>query len=416
MKDSSINQNDSHFDFTSFEAEAIKKLYAGEELSDVLRPLISKIINKSLEGELNAYLDHPKNARSNDGNYRNGSSKKNVKSSQGMIEINIPRDRFSSFNPELVKKHQRNIGHSLENKILSLYSLGMSYRDITSHIQELYGIELSEGQLTAITDKIWTELVEWRSRPLDKLYPFVFMDAMFFKVKDEGKVVPKALYIVLGINQKGYKEILGIYVCESEGARFWLSVLTDLSNRGVKDILIASIDNLKGFSEAIESIFPRTEVQLCVIHQIRNSLRYVASKDQKEFMKDLKDVYKADTKELAEQNLNILDDKWNRKYPIVIKSWNANWDRLSRYFDYPKLIQKTIYTTNIIEGLNRQIRKVTKTKGAFVSEKALLKQIYLVLENVSSKWTQPIQNWSLTLSQLSIKFKERLELDLNINF
>lgn len=408
-----LEQNDSHFDFAAFEQEAIEQLYQGDELHKVMKPLIQKLLNKALEGERDALLNYPKNGKSPDGNHRNGTNSKIVKSSVGNLEINIPRDRNGEFEPTLVKKHERKLDNFLENKVISMYSMGMSYRDIMAHISELYGMELSEAQLTTITDKIWPEIIEWQSRPLDKVYPFVYMDAMFFKVRHESKVISKALYIVIGINQEGYKEILGFYLRETEGAKFWLSVLTDLQNRGLEDILIACIDNLSGFAEAIESMYPKTKVQLCIIHQIRNSLKYVASKDKKEFIKDLKTVYKASIREQAEENLLKLDEKWGKKYPIVINSWNNNWERLSNYFDYSENIRKVIYTTNMIEGLNRQIRKVTKTKGAFPSDKALLKQVYLAFNNITKKWNQPMQNWSLTLSQLSIIFEGRLKLTIN---
>lgn len=407
-------QTDSQFDFLGFEEEAISKLQDGQEVSEVFKPLIKSILEKALQGELNYHLDHPKNNPSSNGNHRNGKSKKDLKTSYGTFELETPRDRNSTFSPQIVKKRQTTLGDSLDNKIISLYGLGLSYTEITNHINELYGIELSPSMLTSITDKILGVLSEWQSRPLDAVYPFVWLDAMFFKVREDGKIVSKALYVVIGVNQDGLKDVLGIYICESEGANFWLSVLTDLSNRGIEDILIACIDNLKGFSQAIESMFPKAEVQLCVIHQIRNSLKYIASKDQKSFIRDLKEVYRASKKDVAEQKLKELSEKWEKKYPLVIKSWNANWERLSNYFNYPKDIRRIIYTTNTIEGFNRQIRKVTKTKGAFTSETALMKLVFLVMQNITEKWTQPIPNWSLTISQLSIIFGDRLKLDLNM--
>ncbi len=417
-KEKTTDQNNfKDFDLSSFEEQAIARLNDGEELlgkNGILTPLIKNILEKALEGELESHLGYQKNGKSPDGNHRNGSIKKNVKTQSGTIELDNPRDRNGTFEPQLIKKRQTVLGEDLDNKIISLYSHGLSYRDITTHISDLYDIELSPATLTSITDKIEPVLTEWCSRSLEKIYPIIWMDAMFFKVKEEGKIVSKALYIVLGVNQKGIKEVLGFYLAESEGANFWLSVLTDLSNRGVKDILIACIDNLSGFAEAIESIYPNTEVQLCVIHQIRNSLKYIASKDKKEFMKDLKPVYKAATKELAEQKLLELEEKWGEKYPLVIKSWNNNWDRLSHYFKYPGQIRKMIYTTNIIEGLNRQIRKFTKSKGVFPNDLSLKKLTYLIIQNITEKWTKPFQNWSLTISQLAIIFEGRLELELNM--
>lgn len=300
----------------------------------------------------------------------------------------------------------------MDNKIIALYGLGMGYRDISSHVEEIYGIEISKSAITAITDKILPKIKEWQNRPLDEIYPIIFLDAMHFKCSEEGKVTSKAFYTVLGVNQEGKKDVLGLYLSESEGANFWLSVLTNLQNRGVKDVLIACIDGLKGFPEAINSIFPKTEIQLCIIHQIRNSLKYVASKNQKEFMEDLKPVYKANSKEFAEEKLLELEEKWGNKYPVVLKSWNNNWHNLSGYFKYPAEIRKMIYTTNAVEGLHRQIRKVTKTKGSFTSQTALEKLIYMAIKNISKKWNMPVQNWSLIIGQLDVFFEGRLKLDL----
>jgi transposase-like protein len=291
-----------------------------------------------------------------------------------------------------------------------MYGLGMSLRDISAHIREMYDMEISHDTLSAITERIMPLIKEWQSRPLDALYCIVWMDAMHYKVKDQGKVKSRAVYNILGIDKEGKKDLLGVYISENEGANFWLSVLTDLHNRGLKDILIACIDNLTGFEQAIGSLFPKTEVQSCVVHQIRNSLKYVASKDQKQFLSELKPVYKAATKELAEQNLEALAQKWSKKYPVVIRSWQENWHKLSTYFKYTEDIRRIIYTTNTIEGFHRQVRKVTKNKGAFPSDDALLKLVYLAYKNISKKWTQPLQNWSLTVSQLAIYFEGRLKL------
>jgi transposase-like protein len=293
-----------------------------------------------------------------------------------------------------------------------MYGLGMSLRDISGHIKEMYDTEISASTLSAITDRIIPQIKEWQSRPLDEVYCIVWMDAMHYKVKDGGKVENRAVYNILGITTEGKKELLGMYVSENEGANFWLSVLTDLQSRGIKDILIACIDNLKGFSEAIISIYPKTEVQSCIVHQIRNSLKYVASKNQKEFMADLKQVYQAPSKDFAEEQLKLLSEKWEKKYPVVINSWNNNWHKLSTYFKYTEAIRKIIYTTNAIEGFHRQVRKVTKNKTAFTTDMALLKLIYLAQRNISKKWTAPLQNWSLTVSQLSIILGERLKLKI----
>lgn len=399
------------FNFDDFEKEAVDRLLSGDELTGkdgVITPLVKKILERALEAELDQHLD-----KSDQPNRRNGRLKKKMKTGHGPFDLETPRDRNSSFDPEIVKKRQTVLGTSLENKIISLYALGMSYQDIRDHIEDMYGIEMSQGSLNQITDKILPEIHEWQSRPLDELYPFLWMDAIHFKVREDGKVQSKAVYTIIGLNVKGIKELLGIYLSESEGARFWLQVLTDLTNRGIKDVLIASIDNLKGFSEAIQTVFPQTEVQLCVVHQIRNSIKYLPWKDQKAFLKDLKQVYKATTKEVAEQKFAELDNKWGKKYPIILDSWKNNWEELTNYFKYPPEIRRIVYTTNIIEGFHRQIRKVTKTKGAFASENALLKIIYLASMRATEKWNTPVWNWNVTLQKLVIIFEGRIKLDIN---
>lgn len=400
-------------EFEKMQKLALDQLMSGKSLTGkdgAFAPLLKQFLDAALEAEMEEHLDEEERAKKNK---RNGKGKKTLKTNAGEVEISTPQDRHSSFEPEIVKKRERILAENLSEKIISLYSIGMSYRDIGKHIDEMYDMKISTSTLSQITDKVIPEIKEWQSRQLDKVYPIVFMDAMHFKVKDEGKIQSKATYTILGITKEGKKDLLGIYLSESEGANFWLQVLADLQNRGVEDILIASIDNLKGFAEAITTIFPRTEVQTCIIHQIRNSMRYVASKDQKEFMKDLKLVYKADTKDQAEVNLDKLEEKWGKKYPIVIKSWRNNWDNLSTYFAYTAGIRKMIYTTNTVEGFHRQIRKVTKTKGSFTSDTALMKIIYLATRNIQKKWTSPLQNWALTVQQLAIHFGEdRLKLDI----
>jgi putative transposase len=403
-----MSHEDNDFDFQ----KALKAIQDGKPLlgkEGVLTPLIKNLTEAALEGELDSHL-----GQEISGNRRNGKSKKTIKSLNGNFELKTPRDRDGTFFPKLVKKHQTTLNDELEQKIIALYGLGMSYKDIASHLQEMYGLEVSTGTLSAVTDKIIHTVKEWQARALDAIYPIVWLDAIHYKIRENGKVVSKAVYTVLGVNIKGRKEVLGLYISENEGANFWLQVLTDLSNRGVKDILIACVDGLKGFPEAIETIFPNTEVQLCVVHQIRNSLRYVGSKNQKEFMVDLKRVYKASNKDLAEAELDTLENKWNDKYPIVIKSWRNNWERLSQYFKYPEDIRRIIYTTNTIEAVHRQFRKLTKTKGAFPSQNSLLKLLYMGIQNATKKWTMPIQNWSLTISQLAIFFEGRLDKELKI--
>ncbi len=299
------------------------------------------------------------------GNRRNGLSCKTVRSSAGSFELEAPRDRNGTFEPQLIKKRQTILTDELDSKILALYGLGTSYGDISSHLQDIYGVEVSAATISAVTDKLLPQIAEWRSRPLESIYAIVFLDAMFFKAKVENKMVTKVIYNIMGINRSGHKEILGFYACESEGAHFWLGVLNDLKARGVEDVLIACIDGLKGFPEAIQAAFPHTEVQLCVVHQIRNSIKHVASKNQKAFMVDLKTVYQAETKDLAEYNLLRLEEKWGEKYPMVLKSWQNNWDNLTTYFKYSSDVRRLIYTTNPIEGFHRMVRKYTKTKGAF---------------------------------------------------
>ncbi len=295
-----------------------------------------------------------------------------------------------------------------------MFALGMSYQDISSHVHEMYDLSLSKATISSVTDKLIPELREWQQRPLDTVYPFIWLDAIHFKVKDGGRFVSKAVYTILGLSIKGKKELLGLYLSETEGAKHWLSVLTDLQNRGVKDILIASVDGLAGFPEAITTIYPDARVQLCVIHQLRNSMKYVASKNQKAFMADLKPVYKAETKGAAERSLDELEAKWGDIYPIVLKSWHKKWDNISIYFDYPEDIRRVIYTTNAVEAVHRQFRKLTKTKGAFPNENSLLKLLYAGMLNASKKWTMPIHNWNLTLSQLAIHFEGRLDEVLDI--
>lgn len=401
-------EDDKDFDFTA----ALKAIQEGKPLlgkEGILSPLIKKLTEAALEGELDSHLGQEINA-----NRRNGKSRKTIKSLNGNFELCTPRDRDGTFSPQLVKKHQTSLSDEIEQKIIALYGLGMSYQDISAHLNEIYGLEVSSGTLSAITDKIIHTVKEWQARPLASIYPIVWLDAIYYKIRENGKVVGKAVYTILGVNIEGRKEVLGLYISEHEGANFWLQVLTDLSNRGVKDILIACVDGLKGFPEAIETIYPNTEVQLCVVHQIRNSLKYVGSKHQKEFMADLKRIYKASTKDLAESELDILADKWNDKYPIVIASWRNNWERLSQYFKYPEDIRRIIYTTNTIEAVHRQFRKLTKTKGAFPNQDSLLKLLYMGIQNASKKWTMPVQNWSLTISQLTIYFEGRLDKELKL--
>jgi len=397
------------FDYEEVKNKALAQLKTGKPLlgkGGALGPLFKSFLEAALEAELE---DHFQENKEEQINRRNGHGTKLLRTSEGTMELTTPRDRSGSFEPEIVKKRQTILADSLEDKILGLYGLGMSLRDISAHIKEMYDSDISHTVLSEITDRIIPAIRLWQTRELEDLYTIVWLDAMYYKVKDEtGHVVTRCLYNVLGIDLEGCKHLLGVYVSESEGARFWLSVLTDLQQRGVKDILIACIDNLGGFEEAIGSIFPKTEVQSCIVHQIRNTIKYVVSKGVKAVIADVKLIYRAINKELAEEHLNALEEKWGKKYPIVIKSWRNNWHKLSTFFKYAADIRRLIYTTNTIEGFHRQIRKVTKTKGAFTNDMALLKLVYLASQRIEQKWTMPLQNWSLTMQQLCIMFEGRM--------
>jgi transposase-like protein len=399
-------------EYKQMRALALEQLRSGVSLTGkdgAFAPLIKEFLETALQAEMDAHLDVQE--RQN-GNKRNGKGTKRIKTSTGEVEIETPQDRLSSFEPQIVRKRETILADNLAPKIIGLYGLGMSFRDISEHIKEMYDVDISHSTLSEITDRIIPKVKEWQNRPLESVCTIVWLDAIHYKVKDGGKVVGRAVYNVLAINTEGRKDLIGMYVSETEGANFWLSVLTDLKARGVKDILIACTDNLAGFSEAILSVFPQADVQSCIIHQVRNSLKYVASKDQKIFMNDLKKVYQAPNKSQAETDLLNLEEIWGKKYPVVIRSWNNNWEKLSTYFQYDESIRKLIYTTNAVEGFHRQIRKVTKTKGAFPNDMALLKLIYLATMNVSKKWTQPLQNWALTVQQLCIKFGDRMKISL----
>jgi transposase-like protein len=395
------------FDFKTFEEEAIKSIREGKPLegkNGVLAPLIKRWLEAGLNGEVEGHVSETKPER----NRRNGKSSKQVKTAFGKVEVSTPRDRNGTFEPQILPKRATTLGEALDHKIIALYGRGMSYADICKHLEELYGLTVSPATLSVITDSIIEEVKAWQHRPLESVYPFVWMDAIHYKVKEDGSIKTKAVYCLLGVNRDGVKDLLGLYISENEGARFWLNVLTDIQNRGVNDILIACIDNLKGFAEAIESIFPKTEVQLCIIHQIRNSTKYVAYKDLKAVMASLKTVYEAPSKEQAEKGLKLLEEEWVKKYPNMIKSWNNHWERLSNYFKYPKEIRKIIYTTNIIESFNSQLRKVTKSKRTFPSDMGLLKLLFLVQQNLKNGWIGPINGWKQTSAQMMILFEERM--------
>lgn len=399
-------------EFKAMQAKALEQLRTGQSLTGkggAFAPLLKQFLEAALEAEMDEHLDDLERIG---GNKRNGRGVKTLKTMDGEVTIETPQDRQSSFTPQIVKKRETVLAENLAPKIIGLYGLGMSFRDIASHIEEMYDVEISHSTLSEITERVIPLVKEWQCRPLESMYTIVWLDAMHYKVKDGGKVVSRAVYNVLAINKDGRKELIGMYVSESEGANFWLSVLTDLKARGLEDILIACIDNLNGFAEAILSVFPQVEIQSCIVHQIRNSLKYVASKDQKIFMKDLKCVYQAVNKTQAELELIKLDEIWGKKYPVVLKSWQNNWEKLTTYFNYDEQIRRLIYTTNAVEGFHRQVRKVTKTKGVFPNDMALLKLIYLATEHISKKWTMPLANWAITAQQLHIRFGNRMKIDL----
>lgn len=398
--------------------EVMAQLSSAETMDDffgregIFARLFAKTLEEMLAAELGAHLGYERYAGEgrNSGNSRNGYYEKTVRTSNGDKTIRVPRDREGSFSPQIVEKYSRRT-NELEEKILGLYAKGVSTRDIEETLADIYGVKVSAATVSAVTDKVKAEVKAWQNRPLAALYAFLFLDAIHLKIRHNGKVSNCAVYAVMGVDANGYRDILGHWVSTGgEGSNFWLSVVTDLQSRGVQDVLIACVDGLEGFSEAIHAVFPQTEIQRCVIHQIRSSLRYVASKDQKAFMRDLKTVYKAGTRAQAEENLLKLGETWGDKYAIAIRSWENNWHELSTFFNFPAQIRRVIYTTNAIEAYNRQLRKVIKTKGAFPHTDSAAKLLYLAHLNIAKKWTRPIPNWALILNQLAIRFGDRLPL------
>lgn len=379
---------------------------SAKDIQEALKDLLGDTMEELLKAELDEHLDYEYGEKPLSLNTRNGTSKKTVRSSYGNIDLNIPRDREGTFEPQSLKKYEKDISN-IENQIISMYGKGMTTRDISSHIKDIYGFGISETMVSKITNKILPTIEEWQNRPLEKIYPMVFLDAIHYHVRENNIVVKKAVYIALGYNLEGFKEILGMWVGENESSKYWLLVLNQLKERGLEDILIVSTDNLPGFTQAIEAVYPKAEIQKCIIHQIRNSTKYVSYKDIKELMKDLKAVYKAPTEDLALTNLGVLEEKWDKKYPMCVSSWKNNWAELSTYFKYPEGIRKLIYTTNAMENFNRQLRKVTKNKTIFPNDYALQKSLYLAMVDASSKWTSRIRGWDQILSQLSIFFEGR---------
>ena len=381
------------------------------DINALFKEMVGDILENGLEAELEDELGYSKYDYRNKGtdNSRNGYSQKHLKTSFGDVDINVPRDRKGEFEPQLVKKHQTTLTGDIEEKILSMYAKGMSTNDIDAHIREIYGIEVSDSTISRITDKIIPVVKEWQQRPLEEIYAVVFMDAIHYHVRSEGQIVKKAVYIAIGINMSGIKEVLGMWIGENESAKYWLSILNGLKNRGVEDILIACVDGLTGFDNAIEAVYPKTEIQQCIIHQIRNSTKYVSYKDIKALMADLKRVYAAVDEETALYELEVFEEKWGSKYPKIAQSWKANWARLCTYFKYPPEVRTLIYTTNAIEGFNRQLRKVTKSKSVFPTDDSLLKMLYLAMIDITKKWTGKRRDWGIIHSQLEVFFADRLE-------
>ena len=408
-------KNDINFDYNS----EIKKCKTIDDVlgkNGLVQRLVKDVLENILEAEMDEHLGRDKYQRQSDiepgeRNYRNGYSQKNLRSSFGDVDLDIPRDRKSEFEPQIVKKYET-VCNELDKKIISLYAKGMTTSDIQAEIEDLYGITISPSMVSKITDKVIATATEWQNRMLDKIYPIVYLDAMYFKVRSNGKIVNKAVYICLGYTMEGYKDILGLWVDEAEGVKFWLGICNDLKNRGVKEILIACMDGLKGLPQAIQTVFPSANIQTCIVHQIRNSIKYIASKDKKSFMKDLKEVYKAPTEELALAQLDKLKETWGNSYGMVIDSWYNNWNNLSTFFDFSPRIRKMIYTTNALEGFNRQVRKYTKSRTIFPTDESLNKCVYLATMEIMEKWTQPVPNWGATLAELTLFFTEELKDEL----
>ena len=382
-----------------------QKFTSPNEVLSSLKELFKDVLQEALEAELDQTLGYGKHEVTAKENSRNGYSKKTIKTELGEIDLNIPRDRNGEFEPKIVPKHQRNI-NGIEDKILSLYSKGMTTRDISEQIKELYEVEISAETVSNITNRILPLVSEWQNRPLEKTYSFIFMDAIHYKVREEKHVVVKAAYVVIGVDLDGKKEVLGIWIGANESSKFWLTVLNDLKNRGVQDVLIFCVDGLSGFKEAIGATFPFSKIQRCIIHQIRSSMKYVPYKDKKIFVADLKSIYTSVNESEAMENLIEVKEKWLDKYPNAIKSWEDNWDNLSTFFEFSPYIRKIIYTTNVIESLNSQFRKVTKTKLIFPNDESLLKMLYLATERVHSKWTRNYADWDLVINELKIIFAD----------
>ena len=394
--------------------ELIKGYKKPEDLigsNGILKELTKRLVERAMNAEMTEHLGYEKHSPegNNSGNSRNGKTEKTVTTDQGDLRIEVPRDRKSNFDPQIIKKGQRRFT-GFDDKILSMYARGMTTRDIQGHLQDIYQVEVSPDLISSVTDAVIEEVKEWQNRPIDRLYPIIYLDGLVVKIRDQGHIMNKTVYLAIGVNVSGEKDLLGLWIGDTEGAKFWLRVLTDLKNRGMEDVLIACVDGLKGFPEAIEAVYPKTEVQLCIVHMVRNSLRYVPWKDKKVLASDLRQVYRASTVEQAEQALGELELKWGSKYPTIGKSWRENWQRVIPFFAFPEDIRKAIYTTNAIESLNMSLRKVTKNRGSFPNDEAAIKLLYLALKNIMKKWTMPIRDWGAAINQFAILFEGRVQL------
>jgi putative transposase len=395
--------------------DELLKNYTGPESfwgeTGLFSELKKKIIERALDAEMDNHLGYTKHnpQGKNSGNSRNGRGQKTVVIDSEQVALEPPRDRNASFQPQLIPKRQKYF-EGFNDKILAMYARGMSVRDIQSCLLEMYGIDVSEGLISQATEGIIQEVKAWQNRPLDNIYPVIFLDCIVVKSREDGRVSNRSVYLALGINMEGHKELLGLWIAQSEGAKFWLRVITELQNRGIKDIFIACVDGLKGFPEAIESVFPQTQVQLCIVHMVRNSVKYVSWKDRKQICSDLKKIYTSSTEQQAQEQLDIFAEKWDEKYPTISQMWRRHWEYVIPFFDYPSEIRKVIYTTNAIESLNRSLRKVIKTKGAFPNDASILKIFYLALANISKKWTMPLRTWKTALSQFAVRFEGRFPI------
>ena len=393
--------------------ELIKEYQNPEDLigqNGLLKELTKGLVERAMQQELTHHLDYEKSARNGTAsNSRNGSSKKTVISDVGKMEIKVPRDRNSEFEPKIIKKNQTR-WQGFDDKIISMYARGMTTREIQAHLEEIYQVEVSPDLISTVTDGVIEEVKKWQNRPLDSIYPIVYLDALRVKVRDNGQVQNKAVYLAIGINLEGLKEVLGFWIEQTEGAKFWLQILTELKNRGLNDILIACVDGLTGFPEAIASVYPQADVQLCIVHMVRNSLKFVSYKFRREIAADLKTIYRAVSEEDARENLEAFSRKWDSKYPMISKSWKAKWDHLTPFLAYPHDIRKVIYTTNAIESLNMTLRKVIKNRSSFPNDDSVKKLMFLALNNASKKWTRPIRDWGSAINQFAIKFEGRIEI------